>query len=526
MQVQTGITIEKICQIRKLYFMKNIHPIFLNTLLATVFMLFITTNGEAQACTPQGNPATYGTGNTWIGYMYQGVNFNTYKGYTTEGNSSAAFDESFTAAQTNFATNGCPIYTDTFSVRYRLTKTFTAANYTITVGGDDGYRLSLDGGATWVINNWSAHSYATTAYSIYLSGSYNMVLEYYESFGDNRVSFSTAVICTGNGDPSLYGTSNVWMGYLYQGMNFETYKGYTTKGTSTNPNFDDNFGGGSTAVTVNTSNCSIQTQAFSARYRLQANLSAGTYLITVGGDDGYRFSIDGGSTWVINKWADQSYGITTYTAVLSGTYNFVLEYYQNAGYSRVSFNMSASLLPVKLTSFAAAITSPEKAQLNWTAAQAVDLKNFTVQRSTDGINFKNIQTIAAQNSNSSQPQAYIYTDQQAAGNIIYYRLAMTDLDGTVTYSAVIRLQNSATAEIRIYPTLVQNNSLYIESGKAVNHTKAIIFDMNGKKLAEQTLENIQGRQTITLNSAVKSGSYIVSVTDGSSLLAKQIIIVR
>jgi hypothetical protein len=507
--------------------MKHTNNKFLQTLLIAIAALLFVTGSQAQSCTPQGNPATYGTGNSWIGYMYQGKNFNTYKGYTTEGNSSADFDESFTAAQTNFATNGCPVYTDTFSVRYRLTKTFTAANYTITVGGDDGYRLSLDGGATWAINNWGDHSYATTSYSIYLSGSYNMVLEYYENFGDNRISFSTAIICTGNGDPSVYGTNNTWIGYLYQGMNFETYKGYTNKGSSTNPNFDDNFGGGSSAVTVNTSNCSIQTQAFSARYRLTTTLAAGTYLITVGGDDGYRFSIDGGATWVINKWGDQSYGITTYTATLSGTYNFVLEYYQNGGYSRVSFNMSvSSLLPVKLTSFAAAIATPGKAQLNWTTAQTINFKSFTVQRSTDGINFTNIQTIAAQNSNSTLPQSYSYTDQQATGTTIYYKLAMTDIDGTVTYSTIIRLQNTATTGIKIYPTLVENNNLYIETGKAINHTKAIIFDMNGKKLTEQTLENIQGRQSVTLNSAVKSGSYIVSVTDGSNLLAKQIIIVR
>lgn len=492
-----------------------------------ICILFFTGNSQAQACSPQGNPAVYGTGNTWIGYMYQGKNFNTYKGYTTEGNSSAAFDESFTAAQTNFATNGCPVYTDTFSVRYRLTKTFTAANYTFTVGGDDGYRLSLDGGATWAINAWTDHSYATTSYSIYLSGSYNMVLEYYESFGDNRISFTSAVICTGNGDPAVYGTNNTWIGYMYQGMNFDAYKGYTNKGSTANPNFDDNFGGGSSPVTVATSNCSIQTQAFSARYRLQTTLAAGTYLITIGGDDGYRFSIDGGTTWVINKWVDQSYGITTYTANLSGAYNFVLEYYQNGGYSRVSFNMSVTaLLPVKLTSFAATMIASEKAKLNWTIAQAVDFKNFTVQRSADGVTFKNIQTIAAQNSNSSQQQSYAYTDQQAAGNSLYYRLMMTDNDGAITYSTVIHLENSETGGIKIYPTLVENNNLYIESGKAVNHTKAIIFDMNGRKLAEQTLENIQGRQLITLNAAVKSGSYIVSVTDGNSLLAKQIIIVR
>jgi Secretion system C-terminal sorting domain len=310
-------------------------------------------------------------------------------------------------------------------------------------------------------------------------------------------------------------------------MNFDTYKGYINKGSSSNPNFDDNFGGGSSAVTVNTSNCSIQTQTFSARYRLQTNLAAGIYIITVGGDDGYRFSIDGGATWVINKWADQSYGISSYTANLSGSYNFVLEYYQNGGYSRVSFNMSvSSLLPVKLTSFTASNISSGKVQLNWASAEATGFKNFTVQRSADGIDFKNIQTVAAQSSNSSSEQFYTYTDQQASSSIIYYRLAMTDIDGTMTYSATIRIENAATSGIKIYPTLVENNSLYIESGKAVNHTKAIIFDMNGKKLTEQTLENVQGRQTITLSGAVKAGSYIVSITDGNNLLAKQIIIVR
>ncbi len=497
-------------------------------IIETAILLSLSNDGNAQSCTPQGNQTAYGTSNTWIGYVYQGKNFDTYKGYINEGGSTANFDESFTGAQVNFATNGCPVYTDNFSVRFKLTKTFTAANYTITVGGDDGYRLSLDGGATWAINNWNDHSYTTSSYTANLSGSYNMVLEFYENGGDNRVSFTAVANCTGNGDPSAYGTNNVWIGYLYQGMNFDAYKGYVNKGTASNSNFDDNFGGGSSPVTVNTSNCSIQTQAFSARYRLKKTLAAGKYVITVGGDDGYRLSIDGGATWVINKWGDQSYNATTITPTLSaGTYNFVLEYYQNGGYSRVSFDMSVtSLLPVKLTSFTAAFTAPSKAQLNWTSSETSGFKNFTVQRSNDGNNFSNLEVIAAQNSNSSLPQSYAYTDAQAAGNDLYYRLAMTDIDGTVTYSSVIHLQNTVVSGIKIYPTLVESNNVYIESGKSINHSKAIVYDMNGKKLTEKLLENIQGRQAITLNGVVKSGSYIVSVTDGNNLLAKQIIIVK
>ncbi|MEO6315955.1 MAG: T9SS type A sorting domain-containing protein [Chitinophagaceae bacterium] len=505
--------------------MKKFYNIFLQALIATISLL-ITNNSQAQSCTPQGNPNTYGTGNTWIGYMYQGKNFNTYKGYITEGNSSAHFDENFGGAQTNMTTNGCPVYTDTFSVRYKLTKTFTPANYKLTVSGDDGYRLSIDGGATWVITKWNDQSYAATTYSIYLSGSYNLVLEYYESFGDNRISFSTEVICSGDGNPAEYGTNNKWLGYLYQGTGFEAYKGYTTKGSNSNPNFDDNFGGGSTAVTVNTSNCFIQTQTFSARYRLQKTLAAGNYMFTVGGDDGFRLSIDGGATWVINKWNDQSYGAATYSANLAGTYNFVLEYYQNAGFSRVSFAMTgASMLPVKLVSFAAVITAQAKAELNWTITEATGFKNFIVQRSADGSSFTNLQTITARNSNSSQSQTYTYTDQQVNG-AMYYRLAMADMDGTVTYSNIIRLQTAASSNIKIYPTLVENNSLYMEAGKAISHATAIVFDMNGRKIIEQKLDNTQGRQSIALQGAVKSGSYIVSITDGVSQLAKQIIIVK
>ena len=187
---------------------------------------------------------------------------------------------------------------------------------------------------------------------------------------------------------------------------------------------------------------------------------------------------------------------------------------------------TASLLPVTLTSFAAIVPTADKAQLTWTTAQTINFKNFTVQRSADGNNFSNIATIAVANSNSSLPQSYTYTDLQATTSNVYYRLAMNDLDGTVTYSAVIHLQNANTTGIKIYPTLVENNNVYVESGKTIAHSKAIVYDMNGRVMTEQTLQNVQGRQSVNLNSSIRSGSYLVSVTDGNSQLAKQIIIVK
>ena len=229
---------------------------------------------------------------------------------------SPSFDESFGGASVNYATNGCSILTDTFSVRYKLTSTFADADYVFTVGGDDGYRFSLDGGATWAVNMWNTQSYVATTYTVHLNGTYNMVIEYFENFIDNRISFDVVKACTGSGNPAIYGTNNQWIGYVYTGMNFNSYKGYVSEGSALSPNFDESFGGDN--VTYGTSDCSINTNQFSVRYRLKNILPNGTYTFTVGGDDGYRLSLDGGSTYVINNWGDHGYTTTTYTATLAG----------------------------------------------------------------------------------------------------------------------------------------------------------------------------------------------------------------
>src|SRR5258708_9491065 len=151
--------------------------------------------------------------------------------------------------------------------------------------------------------------------------------------------------CVGTGNQATYGTNNVWQAYMYQGMNFDTYKGYVTEGSALNPTFDENFGNpGGASVQYNTNSCYIMTQQFSARYRLQQNLPNDNYIITVGGDAAYRFSLDGGSNWVINNWNDHSYTTTTYTPTLSSSSNMDLELFQNVGYLQVRFSLYSYFL--------------------------------------------------------------------------------------------------------------------------------------------------------------------------------------
>ncbi|HRX00039.1 MAG TPA: hypothetical protein P5280_11140, partial [Cyclobacteriaceae bacterium] len=142
-----------------------------------------------QCGSAQGNETSFGSG-SWIGYFYDGANNFTsanYQGYSTE---SEIFDQSFCGSNCSYTINGCGVTTETFTVRYKMRKTFADGFYRITIGADDGVRLSVDNGSTYAINGWNLQSYSTFSSIIRLNGDTRMILEYYENSGDNRASFN------------------------------------------------------------------------------------------------------------------------------------------------------------------------------------------------------------------------------------------------------------------------------------------------------------------------------------------------
>ena len=104
-----------------------------NVLIPAAALILVFNTAKSQSCTPQGNQTSFGTNNVWRGYVYDNADFTSYKGYVTEGSASSPnFDENFGGDNVTYTTNGCSINTTTFSVRYKLRKNFTNANYEIT----------------------------------------------------------------------------------------------------------------------------------------------------------------------------------------------------------------------------------------------------------------------------------------------------------------------------------------------------------------------------------------------------------
>ena len=142
-----------------------------------------------------GDQVSYGT-NSWIGYVYAGSNPQN-SNFSTNFVGSISQVETFDLNLDNAPISGtgiCGTYADDYAVRFKMKRNLPAGCYTFTVGADDGYRLSLDGGATFVVNNWTTHSYQEQTYVAYLAGNTNFVLEYFEATGQARVRFLSSFV--------------------------------------------------------------------------------------------------------------------------------------------------------------------------------------------------------------------------------------------------------------------------------------------------------------------------------------------
>lgn len=168
------------------------------------------------------NPNYFPTG-YWLGSMYNwtpsttGVitdgsledifNPDNYVGYITE--DTLAFEYNWAGtilAPGTFpdTVKVCGAYRDNFSLRMKRRIYFENGLYIFGGGADDGFRLSIDGGTTWLINDWNDHSYQGSLLNggcgVPMTAGYrDVVVDFYEHIGEAH--FRTIIKKTG--DPAI-----------------------------------------------------------------------------------------------------------------------------------------------------------------------------------------------------------------------------------------------------------------------------------------------------------------------------------
>jgi hypothetical protein len=135
-------------------------------------------------------------------------------------------------------------------------------------------------------------------------------------------------------------------------------------------------------------------------------------------------------------------------------------------------------LPVLFSSFTAKLVN-DKAQLNWATETEIDNDFFTVQRSTDGINWENIAVVDGAG-NSATTQYYTYTDASFPAGKILYRIGQTDFSGTISYSNICQLQTTGETIIRLTPNPNKGNQVFIAGITDFKGVTLSIYDLSGR----------------------------------------------
>ncbi len=94
-----------------------------------------------------------------------------------------------------------------------------------------------------------------------------------------------------------------------------------------------------------------------------------------------------------------------------------------------------SVIPVLFSSFTVA-PSVNNNLLQWTVEEATNVVSFAVQLSFDGYSFNTVGTVLF-----NTIRSYNYNDAAYTNKTVFYRLAVYEKDGTVSYSNVVRVSN-------------------------------------------------------------------------------------
>lgn len=187
---------------------------------------------------------------------------------------------------------------------------------------------------------------------------------------------------------------------------------------------------------------------------------------------------------------------------------------QSASYSITNEAWSlvtpSSTLPIKLKSYDARKVL-STALLEWSTDFEENNSHFSIERSVNGRDFKQIAKINSKG-NTSAGHQYSYTDVNPLNGKNYYRLVQYDLDGKSVYYGIKLVNFELASQIKIMPNpIAENFSISIQSLQT-SDVQITVFDMHGRKVAALTKSLRTGTNVIPIVSTDwASGFYTVKI---------------
>lgn len=190
---------------------------------------------------------------------------------------------------------------------------------------------------------------------------------------------------------------------------------------------------------------------------------------------------------------------------------------QGLGIDDISITANFTL-PIALTSFTAKAVD-KTILLNWVTASEKNNKSFEIFKSYNGKSFTSIGFLNGAG-NSDTEKTYAFVDENPYAGANYYQLKQIDFDDKSAVSDVV----SAIAKIEEVKLSVYASSSSVSVNiNSPNQTKGILnlFDINGKKLATQTVDLTKGFNEINFAQSLNTGTYFINLSaDGKTTSLK------
>lgn len=162
-------------------------------------------------------------------------------------------------------------------------------------------------------------------------------------------------------------------------------------------------------------------------------------------------------------------------------------------------------LPIILSDFSITKNGAKSALLTWETTSEVNSDYFGIERSTDGTSWDQISKLsAAGNSNTELKYNYIDTDfsnNRTSDKIFYYRLKLTDLDGSYKYSDIRGINLSTDfSNISVYPNPAIDRINIDLSGRnaELGNVKFMLYNYLGAEIMTKIITG-SGIELIDLN---------------------------
>ncbi len=172
-------------------------------------------------------------------------------------------------------------------------------------------------------------------------------------------------------------------------------------------------------------------------------------------------------------------------------------------------------LPVTLKSFTASLDALKPA-LNWVSSMEENLNYYSLERSTNGVDFNQV-SITFAKGNSVGDVAYKYTDNAVPSDskgVLYYRLKMVDIDGKFKYSEtkLVRMgSDSKQVTVQLFPNPVVNDLRIGLPAEMQQKAGSIeILTLSGQVVKQILISSASQTEQVSVSN-LPSGAYLVRV---------------